>query len=104
MLVVLAVLGLTAAVSPIIIDRYRAVTISLGYVGDSVLNSLSGVLMMSLGYLVALRLRVWSSVILAVALELGLAWWVRDNLALNLIMLIHPVDAIRVWQTAGQPH
>jgi hypothetical protein len=90
--------------SPIIIDRYRAVTIALGYTGDSVLNSLSDILMMSIGYFFAWRLRVWQSVVVGLALEVGLALWVRDNLGLNLIMLIHPIDAIRVWQMAGRPH
>lgn len=90
--------------SPLIINRYRAVTISLGYVGDSVLNSLSDILMMCLGYLVASRSRPWLSVALVVIAEIGMAWWVRDNLTLNIIMLVHPIDAIRAWQMAGQPH
>ena len=89
--------------SPLIINRYRAVTISLGYVGDSVLNSLSDVLMMSLGYLLAARSRVWVSVALVVVMELGMLLWVRDNLTLNIIMLVHPIDAIRAWQMGGQP-
>ena len=89
--------------SPLIINRYRAVTISLGYVGDSVLNSLSDVLMMSLGYLLAARSRVWVSVALVVGMELGMLLWVRDNLTLNIIMLVHPIDAIRAWQMGGQP-
>lgn len=88
--------------SPVIIDRYRAVTISLGYVGDSVLNSTSDVVMMALGYLLAARAPLWASLLTVAALELGLALWVRDNLALNLIMLIHPVNAIRVWQMGGR--
>jgi hypothetical protein len=88
--------------SPIIIDRYRAVTISLGYVGDSVLNSVSDVLMMALGYWIAARARPWVSVAVVVVLELGMALWVRDNLTLNLIMLIHPIDAIRDWQMGGR--
>jgi len=90
--------------SPIIIDRYRAVTISLGYVGDSVLNSISDILMMAIGYAFASRARVWMSVALVVGLEVGLALWMRDNLTLNLIMLIHPIDAIRDWQMAGRPN
>ncbi len=87
--------------SPLIIDRYRAVTISLGYVGDSVLNSLSDILMMCLGYLIASRSRVWMSVAFVLAIEVSMALWVRDNLTLNIIMLIHPINAIRAWQMAG---
>jgi len=89
--------------SPLIIDRYRAVTISLGYVGDSILNSMSDLLMASLGFLLAARLPMKVSVALVLAMEIGAALWVRDNLTLNVIMLVHPLDAIRAWQTAGRP-
>ena len=89
--------------SPLIINRYRAVTIALGYVGDSVLNSLSDVLMMSLGFLLAARARVALSVVLVLAMELGMLLWVRDNLTLNIIMLVHPIEAIKTWQMGGQP-
>ena len=89
--------------SPLIINRYRAVTISLGYVGDSVLNSVSDVLMMSLGFLLASRWRVWASVAFVVAMEVGMLFWVRDNLTLNIIMLVHPIEAIKTWQMGGQP-
>jgi hypothetical protein len=89
--------------SPLVIDRYRAVTISLGYVGDSVLNSMSDLLMASLGFLLASRLPVKLSVGLVLAMEIGAALWVRDNLTLNIIMLVYPLDAIRAWQTAGRP-
>jgi hypothetical protein len=89
--------------SPLIINRYRAVTIALGYVGDSVLNSLSDVLMMSLGFLLAARMRVSMSVALVAVMELGMLLWVRDNLTLNIIMLVHPIEAIKMWQMGGQP-
>lgn len=89
--------------SPIIIDRYRAVTISLGYVGDSVLNSLSDILMMALGFLVARWCRVRTGVALVAAIEVGMLLWVRDNLFLNMLMLIYPIEAIRNWQMAGRP-
>ena len=88
--------------SPLIIDRYRAATISVGYVGDSVLNSCSDVLMMSLGFLLASRLRVAWSVAAVVAMELGCLLWVRDNLTLNIIMLVHPIEALKTWQAAGR--
>lgn len=89
--------------SPIIIDRYRAVTISLGYVGDSILNSVSDVLMVVLGFWFASRSRVWVTVALIIIMEVGCLFWVRDNLTLNVIMLVHPSEAIKAWQSAGQP-
>ena len=89
--------------SPLIINRYREATIALGYTGDSVLNSLSDILMMTLGFLFASRMPIRLTVAAIVLMEVGCAWWVRDNLTLNVIMLVHPVDAIKAWQLAGQP-
>lgn len=89
--------------SPLIIERYRQVTIALGYEGDSVLNSLSDVVMMAIGFWIALRLPVWGTVALLLAMEIGCAVWIRDNLTLNVIMLVHPVEAIKAWQMAGRP-
>jgi hypothetical protein len=89
--------------SPLIINRYRNATIALGYTGDSVLNSMSDILMMSLGFLFALRVRPRISVVALIVMEVGCALWVRDNLTLNVIMLIHPLDAIKHWQMAGHP-
>jgi hypothetical protein len=89
--------------SPLIINRYREATIALGYVGDSVLNSMSDILMMATGFLFARRARWWVTVVAVVVMEIGCAWWVRDNLTLNIIMLVHPLDAIKSWQMAGQP-
>jgi hypothetical protein len=90
--------------SPLIINRYRAVTIALGYTGDSILNSMSDVLMMMAGFVIASRWRVWACVIVVLVVELGMLFTVRDNLTLNIVMLIHPIDAIREWQMAGAPH
>ncbi len=90
--------------SPLIINRYREATIALGYAGDSVLNSLSDILMMTLGFLFAYRVPMRVTVAAIIVMEVGCALWVRDNLTLNVIMLIHPVAAIKAWQMAGQPH
>jgi hypothetical protein len=86
--------------SPLIINRYRGATISIGYYGDSIVNSVCDVLFMALGFAIASRVRVRTTVILLLAMEIGCLFWVRDNLTLNVIMLIHPVEAIKVWQAA----
>ncbi|MFM1902500.1 MAG: hypothetical protein RLZZ440_400 [Planctomycetota bacterium] len=83
--------------SPLIINRYREATMALGYAGDSILNSASDVLMMSLGFLFAWRLPVWATIAAILAMEIGCALWIRDNLALNVLMLTHPVEAIKAW-------
>ena len=89
--------------SPLIINRYRETTIALGYVGDSVFNSLSDIFFAGLGFLFTWRARIWLTIAAIVTMEVGTALTVRDNLTLNIIMLVHPVDAIKAWQTAGCP-
>lgn len=87
--------------SPWIIDRYRNATAAIGYTGDSVLNSLSDMAMMALGFLLARRLPLWGAVLAAVILELVPLAVIRDNLTLNIVMLLHPTEAIRAWQAAS---
>lgn len=87
--------------TPMVIDRYREATAALGYTGDSVINSVSDILMMVLGFLVARKLPVWASIVLVLALELGPLYVIRDNLTLNVWMLLWPDKAIAAWQAAG---
>jgi hypothetical protein len=84
--------------SPLVIERYREATIALGYRGDSVLNSIADVGWMMLGFGIARRLPVWATVALALAFELVALIVIRDNLTLNMLMLVAPNDAIRAWQ------
>jgi len=81
-----------------IINRYREATIALDYFGDSIINSTSDILFMSLGFMMASRLSVLASVSFVAGSELLLAIVIRDNLALNILMLIYPIDAIKEWQ------
>ena len=87
--------------SPLIINRYRAVTVSFGYEGDSVLNSLSDIGFMALGFWIARLLPVWASVAMGIAFELFTLALIRDNLTLNIVMLVWPLDTIRAWQAGG---
>jgi hypothetical protein len=84
--------------TPFVINRYRALAIAQGYFGDSVLNSISDTLAASFGFLLARLLPVWSIMGLVAAIELFVLFMIRDNLTLNIIQLIHPVEAISAWQ------
>lgn len=84
--------------SPVIIDRYRQTTMALGYSGDSVLNSVADIGWMCFGFALARRLPLWATVSLAIGFELLTLATIRDNLTLNVLMLVAPIDAVRTWQ------
>ncbi|HLE21885.1 MAG TPA: DUF2585 family protein [Vicinamibacteria bacterium] len=85
----------------LVINKYREDTISLGYFGDSIVNSLSDILMNVIGFVLAARLRARSTVFIFLAIESFLLFWIRDNLILNIVMLIYPLSAIKAWQLGG---
>jgi hypothetical protein len=81
-----------------VIERYRETTISLDYYGDSIINSLSDICAMIVGFWLASRLPVVGTVAVTIGLELFLAYMIHDNLTLNILMLLYPLDAVRRWQ------
>lgn len=84
-----------------VIERYREVTIALDYYGDSVVNSVADLAAMFFGFWLAGRLPVWASVAIVILAEVIVMYFIRDGLALNVMMLIYPLDVIRDWQAAG---
>ncbi|HSL01438.1 MAG TPA: DUF2585 family protein [Rubrobacteraceae bacterium] len=87
--------------SEFVIRRYREETAALGYQGDTVVNSLADILLCGLGFVLARHLGFRRTLTLFVVTEVVLAVWIRDNLSLNILMLIYPIDAVKEWQAAG---
>ncbi|MGQ0558648.1 MAG: DUF2585 domain-containing protein [Sphingosinicella sp.] len=87
--------------TPWVIDRYRETTLALGYVGDSVLNSIADMGWMLVGFAIARRAPVWATVTIAIFFELLTLVAIRDNLVLNVLMLVAPSEAIGAWQAGG---
>ena len=87
--------------SPVIIDRYREATISYGYEGDSIINSMADIAWMIVGFFLASRLPWKATLAIAVIFELFTGYMIRDNLALNILMLTVPIEAVKDWQAAG---
>jgi len=81
-----------------VIERYREATAALGYQGDTVVNSLGDILCCGIGFMIAWRLGWRRSIMIFVATEIFLLIWIRDSLLLEVIMLVYPVNAIKIWQ------
>ena len=86
--------------SAFVINRYRTTTAALGYTGDTIANSFGDIASCMFGYFLARWLGLWRSVVFLLAAEVLLLFWIRDNLTLNILMLLWPIEAISTWQTA----
>jgi uncharacterized protein DUF2585 len=87
--------------SDLVINRYRAETMALGYYGDSVFNSVGDIVSCTVGFALAARLPTRVIVAMVIVLELSLTVLIHDSLLLNIVMLVHPLPALRKWQLSG---
>ncbi|MDQ6787154.1 MAG: DUF2585 family protein [Acidobacteriota bacterium] len=83
-----------------IIEHYRAATLALDYYGDSIANSLGDIFSCGVGFWLAYKLKFWRSLALFLLTEIVLLVWIHDSLLLNIIMLIHPIEAVKAWQNS----
>ncbi len=83
-----------------VIEHYRTATLALDYYGDSIINSLGDILSCAVGFIVTYKLRFWLSLVLFLLTEIILLVFIRDSLLLNILMLIHPIEAIKIWQSS----
>ena len=86
-----------------VIDKYRTETAALGYTGDTIVNSLGDITCAFVGFMIARQLGLRRSLIVFVLVEIFLIVWIRDSLLLQILMLVRPVEAIKVWQMCVQP-
>ena len=84
-----------------VIERYRTATLALDYYGDSVFNSFGDIIACAAGFIIARKLGLWLSLALFILIEILLILWIHDSLLINIIMLIHPVEAIKDFQSNG---
>ncbi len=87
--------------TPMLIEHYRQQALAQGYVGDSILNSASDTLMMIGGFLLARKLPVWAILAFAIGMEVFVGYFIHDNLTLNVINLIYPLEFLHTWQAGG---
>lgn len=87
--------------TPMVIEHYRNQALAQGYMGDSILNSLSDTFAMVVGFLLAWRLPAWASVGVILVLEVYVGYQIRDGLLLNIINFAYPFEFIERWQMGG---
>lgn len=84
--------------TPFVIDRYRAETAALGYTGDTIVNSFGDLACALVGFLIARKLGIKWSLLVFLLVEIVLVIWIKDGLLLQILMLIFPVESIKLWQ------